>query len=115
MFPQVSRAVVDKKNRVALFMSNQVHDLLSDVPHTQHLTPRTPQNHCPTSVSHFMNLAGSPHVLHRENHPYTPPKINILNEVKNWNMIWLYPAGFAGVILILFFIGFKNENIEYQE
>lgn len=37
------------------------------------------------------------------------------SQVKNWNMIWLYPAGFAGVILILFFIGFKNENIEYQE
>ena len=42
-------------------------------------------------------------------------EINTLAEVKNWNMIWLYPAGFAGVILILFFIGFKNENIEYQE
>jgi nucleoside transporter len=42
-------------------------------------------------------------------------EINIVNEVKNWNMIWLYPAGFAGVILILFFVGFKNENIEYQE
>jgi nucleoside transporter len=42
-------------------------------------------------------------------------EINTLAEVKNWNMIWLYPAGFAGVILMLFFIGFKNENIEYQK
>lgn len=42
-------------------------------------------------------------------------EINTLADVKNWNMIWLYPAGFAGVILILFFIGFKNEKIEYQE
>ncbi len=42
-------------------------------------------------------------------------EVNTLAEVKNWNMIWLYPAGFAAVILIVFLISFKNESIEYKE
>ena len=33
----------------------------------------------------------------------------------DWNSIWMYPAGFAAVILVLFFLGFKNEEIEYAE
>ncbi len=30
----------------------------------------------------------------------------------DWNIIWLVPAGFAGVVLILFFFMFKNEQID---
>lgn len=33
----------------------------------------------------------------------------------NWQTIWMYPAGFAAVILVLFFVAFKNEKIEYQD
>lgn len=33
----------------------------------------------------------------------------------NWQTIWMYPAGFAAFILILFFVAFKNEKIEYQD
>lgn len=33
----------------------------------------------------------------------------------DWQTIWLYPAGFATVILFLFLFAFKDEDIEYQE
>jgi nucleoside transporter len=33
----------------------------------------------------------------------------------DWQTIWLYPAGFAVVILIIFLAAFKDEKIEYQE
>lgn len=33
----------------------------------------------------------------------------------DWQTIWLYPAGFAAVILFLFLVAFKDEEIEYQE
>lgn len=32
----------------------------------------------------------------------------------DWQTIWLYPAGFAAVVLIVFFSTFKNEAIEYK-
>lgn len=32
----------------------------------------------------------------------------------DWQTIWLYPAGFAGVVLILFALTFNNEAIEYK-
>lgn len=32
----------------------------------------------------------------------------------NWETIWLYPAGFAIVVLLLFAILFKNEKITYE-
>ena len=32
-----------------------------------------------------------------------------------WETIWIYPAGFALVVLILFAILFKNEEVEYKE
>ncbi|MFX0555869.1 nucleoside permease [Maribacter sp. CXY002] len=31
-----------------------------------------------------------------------------------WNIIWLYPSGFALLVLILFTIFFKNEKIDYN-
>jgi len=33
----------------------------------------------------------------------------------DWKTIWMYPAGFAAVILVLFFVAFKDEKVEYQE
>jgi nucleoside transporter len=33
----------------------------------------------------------------------------------DWQTIWLYPAAFAAVIMLVFAVSFKNENIEYQE
>jgi len=32
----------------------------------------------------------------------------------NWESIWIYPAGFAIVVLIIFALFFKNEDIEYK-
>ena len=32
----------------------------------------------------------------------------------NWEQIWLYPAGFAVVVLLLFALLFKNEKIDYN-
>lgn len=33
----------------------------------------------------------------------------------NWNSIWIFPAIFAAVVMLLFAIFFKNEKIEYKE
>ena len=33
----------------------------------------------------------------------------------NWQSIWLFPAGFALAVMVLFAIFFKNEKIEYKE
>jgi nucleoside transporter len=33
----------------------------------------------------------------------------------DWQTIWLYPAAFAAVIMLVFAVSFRNENIEYQE
>lgn len=33
----------------------------------------------------------------------------------DWRSIWLYPAGFAAVILILFGVAFRNEKIQYPQ
>jgi MFS family permease len=35
--------------------------------------------------------------------------------VHNWQSIWVFPAIFAGVVLVLFLLLFKNEKIEYKE
>ncbi|MCK8523462.1 MFS transporter [Aquimarina sp. D1M17] len=35
--------------------------------------------------------------------------------VHEWNNIWVFPAVFAGVVMLLFAIFFKNEKIEYKE
>ena len=32
----------------------------------------------------------------------------------NWESIWIYPAGFAIVVLIIFALFFKNEDVEYK-
>lgn len=32
-----------------------------------------------------------------------------------WQTIWFYPAAFAAIILIVFFLAFKEEKIEYKE
>ncbi len=37
------------------------------------------------------------------------------NNTHNWQSIWLFPAGFAFVVMILFSLLFKNEQIEYKE
>ena len=34
--------------------------------------------------------------------------------IHNWEAIWLWPAMFAGVVLVLFLLFFKNEKIEYN-
>lgn len=34
--------------------------------------------------------------------------------VHSWKDIWIFPAGFAVVVLILFSLLFKNEKIEYK-
>ena len=31
-----------------------------------------------------------------------------------WHSIWIFPAIFAGVILVLFLLTFKNEKIDYK-
>lgn len=33
----------------------------------------------------------------------------------NWKQIWLFPAGFAAAVLVIFALLFKNEKIEYTE
>ncbi|MEP2936780.1 MAG: nucleoside permease [Gilvibacter sp.] len=33
----------------------------------------------------------------------------------DWKQIWLFPAGFAAVVLVIFALLFKNEKIEYTE
>ena len=33
----------------------------------------------------------------------------------SWKDIWLFPAGFAAVVFIIFAIAFKNEKVEYKE
>jgi nucleoside transporter len=35
--------------------------------------------------------------------------------VHNWQSIWVFPAIFAAVVLVLFLLLFKNEKIEYKE
>ncbi len=32
-----------------------------------------------------------------------------------WKSIWLYPAGFAGAVFILFLLSFKDEKVEYTQ
>ena len=34
--------------------------------------------------------------------------------VHNWQSIWMFPAGFALVVMVLFALFFKNEKIEYK-
>ena len=34
--------------------------------------------------------------------------------VHNWNAIWLWPAYFAAGVMLLFFVFFKNEKVEYN-
>ncbi len=41
---------------------------------------------------------------------------NVITEGQhNWNSIWIFPAIFAAIVMILFAIFFKNEKIEYKE
>jgi len=41
---------------------------------------------------------------------------NLVSEgVHNWQAIWMWPAIFAGVVMVLFFLFFKNEKIEYNQ
>ncbi len=39
----------------------------------------------------------------------------LTNNTHNWQSIWLFPAGFAFVVMILFGLLFKNEQIEYKK
>jgi nucleoside transporter len=41
-------------------------------------------------------------------------KYLIAENTHSWIDIWMFPAGFAAVVLILFIIFFKNEKIEYK-
>ena len=41
-------------------------------------------------------------------------KYLIEQNLHDWQTIWLYPAGFAVVVLLLFALLFKNEKIEYK-
>jgi len=41
---------------------------------------------------------------------------HLLSEgLHDWNAIWTWPAIFAGVVMVLFFLFFKNEEIEYEQ
>ncbi len=41
---------------------------------------------------------------------------NLVSEGQHdWNSIWIFPAIFAAVVLLLFAVFFKNEKIEYKE
>ncbi len=41
---------------------------------------------------------------------------NLLNEEHHdWNSIWIFPAVFAAIVMLLFTVFFKNEKIEYKE
>ncbi len=41
---------------------------------------------------------------------------NVITEGQhNWNSIWIFPAIFAAIVMVLFAIFFKNEKIEYKE
>ncbi|GAA4272482.1 nucleoside permease [Aquimarina gracilis] len=41
---------------------------------------------------------------------------NIISEGQHdWNSIWVFPAIFAAVVMLLFAVFFKNENVEYKE
>jgi len=33
----------------------------------------------------------------------------------DWQSIWMYPAGFAGAVLLFFLLTFKNEKVEYNK
>ena len=40
---------------------------------------------------------------------------NLISEgVHNWNSIWIWPAIFAVVVMVLFVLLFKNEKVEYE-
>ena len=41
-------------------------------------------------------------------------KYLIADNTHSWQEIWMFPAGFAAVVLILFALFFKNEKIEYK-
>ena len=41
---------------------------------------------------------------------------NLMSEgVHNWQAIWVWPAIFAAIVMVLFFLFFKNEKIEYHQ
>ena len=33
---------------------------------------------------------------------------------EDWHTIWMYPAAFAGIILVIFMLMFRDEKIEYS-
>ncbi len=37
-----------------------------------------------------------------------------LNGMHDWRAIWMYPAGFAALVFVLFALTFKNENVRYD-
>ena len=39
----------------------------------------------------------------------------VSNTEHYWDKIWLLPAGFAVVVLVIFALLFKKENVEYTE
>jgi len=39
----------------------------------------------------------------------------IIGDTHAWQTVWTWPALFAGGVMLLFFIFFKNEKIEYKE
>ena len=32
----------------------------------------------------------------------------------DWNQIWIYPAGFAAIVALIFLVLFKEEKINYK-
>ena len=41
--------------------------------------------------------------------------LNSITDGHNWEAIWTFPAIFAGAVLVLFLLLFKNEKIVYKE
>jgi nucleoside transporter len=41
--------------------------------------------------------------------------MNITDGLHDWHSVWIFPAFFATVILILFLVFFKNEKVDYKQ
>jgi nucleoside transporter len=42
-------------------------------------------------------------------------KYNIVDGGHDWTQIWIFPAIFAAVVMVLFAVFFKNEEVEYEQ